>query len=125
MAIIESLGRIGATLVAMAQTRLELAAVEMQEESQRLLGYVVLALLSLILFGIAMMLVAFLVIIIFWDSYRIHAAAGMALLFGVAGAFVALKLKTSFDARPPLLGATLAELNKDINVIRHAGYSDD
>jgi len=125
MAILESVGRIAATFAAMAQTRLELASVELQEESGRLLGYVMLGLASLVLAGIALLLAALLVVAIFWDSYRIHAAAAMVLLFGAAAAFAALTLQRSFAARPPLLGATLAELNKDLNVIRHAGHADD
>ncbi|NHZ81067.1 hypothetical protein F2P44_17560 [Massilia sp. CCM 8695] len=110
MAIAESVGRIGATLVAMVQTRLELAAVEVQEELQRFLGYVVLALASLILFGIAALLLVLLVVVIFWDSYRLEAIGGLAALFGVAGGLIAMQVKRSFDARPRLLGATVAEL---------------
>ncbi|MDQ1813706.1 phage holin family protein [Massilia sp. CCM 9210] len=125
MAIAESVGRIGATLVAMVQTRLELAAVEVQEELQRFLGYVVLALASLILFGIAALLVVLLVVVIFWDSYRLEAIGAMAALFGVAGGLIAMQVKRSFDARPRLLGATVAELNKDVNFIRNAGHADE
>ncbi|MFB9243298.1 phage holin family protein [Massilia antarctica] len=125
MAIAESVGRIGATLVAMVQTRLELAAVEVQEELQRFLGYVVLALASLILFGITALLVVLLVVVIFWDSYRLQAIGAMAVLFGVAGGAIAMQVKRSFDARPRLLGATVAELNKDVNFIRNAGHADE
>ena len=125
MAIAESVGRIGATLVAMLQTRLELAAVEVQEELQRFLGYVVLALASLILFGIAALLVVLLVVVIFWDSYRLQAIGAMAVLFSVAGGAIAMQVKRSVDARPRLLGATVAELNKDVNFIRNAGHADE
>ena len=125
MAILETAGRIAATFADMAITRLSLAAVEIQEETQRLLGYVVLALLSLILSGIALLLTALLVVVVFWDTYRIHAAAGMALLFFVAAAVAALKLKAAFAARPAFLGATVGELNKDLNVIRHAGHDHE
>ena len=125
MAILESVGRIAATFAAMAQTRLALAAVEVQEEAQRFLGYIVMALLSLILSGIALLLTALLVVVIFWDTYRIAAAGGMALLFFAGAAMVAFKLKSAFAARPPLLGATLGELNKDLNVIRHAGHEHE
>lgn len=125
MAISESVGRIGAALIAMVQTRLELAAVEIEEESRRLLGSLVLALMSLILFGIAMLLVALTIVMVFWDSYRLEAASGLAALFTLAGAFIALKVRSGFAAKPPLLAATLAELNKDINYVRNAGHSND
>lgn len=125
MAIIESAGRLVATFVAMTQTRLELAAVEIEEESQRLLGYLMLGLLSLLLFGVATLLVALAVILVFWDSYRLEAAIGMAVLFGSGAAFCAVKLKSSIAAKPRLLAATVAELNKDINFVRNAGAGDE
>ena len=121
MAISEAVRRIGCTLLDMLQTRLELAAVEIEEESRRLLGYFVLALLALILFGLAMLLVALAVILVFWDSYRLEAAIGLAALFGVAAGMIGLKLRADFSSRPRLLAATVGELNKDINFIRNAG----
>jgi uncharacterized membrane protein YqjE len=125
MAIGDTVGRLGATLLAMLQTRLELAAVELEEESQRLLGYVLLSLLALFLGGIAIVLVALLVIVLFWDSYRIQAVLGLAVLFGGSGIALGLKVRASFGAKPRLLGATLCELNKDINYVRNAGRSDE
>jgi uncharacterized membrane protein YqjE len=125
MAIVESVGRLGATLVDMLQTRLELAAVEMEEESQRLLGYLLLSLLALFLFGIAMLMVALLIVIVFWDSYRIAAAGSVAALFLGAAALVALKVKHGFDSKPRLLESTIAELKKDINYIRNASQAHD
>jgi uncharacterized membrane protein YqjE len=121
MAISEAVRRIGCTLLDMLQTRLELAAVEIEEESRRLLGYFVLALLALILFGLAMLLVALAVILVFWDSYRLEAAIGLAALFGVAAGMIGLKLRADFSSRPRLLAATVGELNKDVNFIRNAG----
>lgn len=125
MAIIESVGRLGATFIAMTQTRLELAAVEIEEESQRLLGYLMLGLLSLLLFGIATLLVALAIILVFWDSYRLEAAIAMAVLFGGGAVFCAAKLKSSMAAKPRLLAATVAELNKDVNFVRNAGAGDE
>lgn len=125
MPIAESVGRLGATLVAMVHTRLELAVVEVEEESQRLLGYLLFSLLALVLFGIAMLLVAFLVIVVFWDSYRIPAAAGMAALFAVVGALVAMKVKAGFAAKPRLLEHTFAEIRKDISYVQNARQADE
>ena len=121
MAIRESIGLIGATLVAMVHTRLELAAVELQEESQRVLGYLMLALASLLLFGIAMLLVALLVIVVFWDSYRIEAVAALTALFGLAATLTALSLRSQLRNKPRLLAATVGELAKDVAYIQHRG----
>jgi uncharacterized membrane protein YqjE len=125
MAIAESVGRLGATLVDMVQTRLELAAIEMEEESRRLLGFLLMSLLALFLFGIAMLLVALLVVIVFWDSYRVTAAAGMALLFLSAAAYIGLRVKAGFESKPGMLQQTLTELRKDISTIRNASQAHD
>ena len=124
MAMTDTLGRLGATLLSMVQTRLELAAIEMEEESRRLLGYFALVLLSLVLFGIAMLMVALTIILVFWDTYRIQAALGLALLFGAAAVVASMTLRASFAKRPRLLSATVGELNKDINFIRNAGSGE-
>jgi uncharacterized membrane protein YqjE len=121
MAISDALRRLGASALEMLQTRLALAAVEIEEESRRLLGYFVLALLSLVLLALALLLVALAIILVFWDSYRIEAAVAMAALFGVAAGLVGLKLRADFAARPRLLAATVGELNKDVNCIFNAG----
>ncbi|WP_426104096.1 phage holin family protein [Massilia sp. TSP1-1-2] len=125
MAIIETVGRIGGTMLAMVETRLELAALEVEEESQRLLGYFALALLSLILLGIALVLVSLTIILVFWDTYRLQAALALAALFAVAGTMVGLKLRTAFRTRPRMLAATVAELNKDVNFFRNAGHKHE
>jgi uncharacterized membrane protein YqjE len=125
MAISDTVGRLGATLLAMLQTRIELAALELEEESQRLLGYLLVSLLALFLCGIAIVLVALLVIVLCWDSYRIEAVLGLVVLFGGSGIALGLKVRAGFGAKPRLLGATLCELNKDINYVRNAGRSDE
>lgn len=124
MAISDAVRRIGTTVLDMLQTRLALAAVEIEEESRRLLGYFVLALLALILFGLAMLLVSLAIILVFWDSHRLEAAFALAALFGVAAGLVGLKLRADFSSRPRLLAATVGELNKDINFIRNAGVDE-
>ena len=124
MAMTDTLGRLGVTLLSMVQTRLELAAIEMEEESRRLLGYFALVLRSLVLFGIAMLLVSLTIILVFWDTYRVQAALGLALLFGAAAFMAGMKLRACFARRPRLLSATVGELNKDINFIRNAGSGE-
>jgi uncharacterized membrane protein YqjE len=125
MSFTENAGRLGATLVAMLQTRAELAAVEVEEESLRFLSYMVRALLALLLVGIAVVLGVFLVILLFWDSYRIEAVVGvMALLLG-ASAWLGLQVRRDIRNKPRLLGATIAEINKDVAAARLAMQTDE
>jgi uncharacterized membrane protein YqjE len=114
MAITAAVGRIGTALLAMLQTRLELATVEVQEEWQRMLSYLAWTLLAVLLMAGAALLAAAFVILLFWDSYRLQAVAALALLFALAGGALLRRARARFAARPPLLAATLAELRSDI-----------
>lgn len=125
MAIAETVGRLAATLLAMVRTRMALASVEMEEQSQRYLGYLLMSLLALFLFGIAIVLVALFVIILFWDTYRIAAVLGMAGVFALAAVVIGLKVRSGFASQPALLSATMAELQKDIEFLKTARHGHD
>jgi uncharacterized membrane protein YqjE len=88
MTLFATAGRIGATLVAMAGTRLELAAIEFQEDARRLLGHLAWTLLAVFLAAGALLLAALFVIAVFWDTYRLQAVGGMAVLFGALAAIM-------------------------------------
>jgi uncharacterized membrane protein YqjE len=120
MAFLAKAGRIAATLVAMVGTRLELAAVEFQEDARRLLGYLAWSLLAVFLAAGAAMLVALFVILLFWDTYRLQAVAGMAALLGAGAFFIVSTLRAKLNAQTPLFADTLAELRKDVDYVRHA-----
>jgi uncharacterized membrane protein YqjE len=104
----------------MVGTRLELAAVEFQEDARRLLGYLAWSLLAVFLAAGAVMLVALFVILLFWDSYRLQAVAGMAALLGIGAFLIVSSVRSKLDAQAPLFAATLAELRKDVEYVRHA-----
>ena len=120
MTILAAAGRIATTVAAMAATRLELAAVEVQEEARRLLGYLAWTLLAVCLAAGAIMLAALFVILLFWDTHRLQAVAAMAIVLGVAGAILFAKVRAGLDAKPALLSATMTELRNDLAFIRHA-----
>jgi uncharacterized membrane protein YqjE len=120
MTFLATAGRIAATLVAMAGTRLELAAVEFQEDARRLLGHLAWSLLAVFLAAGALLLAALFVIALFWDTYRLQAVGGMAVLFGAAAAIILMKVRAGMNAEAPLLSSTLAELRNDIDYLRHA-----
>jgi uncharacterized membrane protein YqjE len=120
MALLAAAGRIASTLVAMIGTRLELAAVEFQEDARRLLGYLAWSLLAVFLAAGAVMLVALFVILLFWDSYRLQAVAGMAAVLGIAAYLIVAGVRSKLNAQTPLFAATLAELRNDIDYVRHA-----
>jgi uncharacterized membrane protein YqjE len=119
MAILAAAGRISATLVAMVGTRLELAAVEFQEDARRLLGYLAWSLLAAFLAAGAVMLAALFVILLFWDTYRLQAVAAMAAVLAIGAGLIVMSVRSRLNAQTPLFAATLAELRNDIDYVRH------
>jgi uncharacterized membrane protein YqjE len=120
MAIFSTVGRLASTLVAMVGTRLELAAVEFQEDARRLLGYLAWSLLAVFLAAGSTMLAALFVILLFWDTYRLQAVAGMAALLGIGALLIVSSVRSKLNAQTPLFADTLAELRKDVEYVRHA-----
>ena len=119
MAIAETLGRIAGTLMAIVRTRIELAAVEMEEQSLRLLGYLALSLLALLCLGLAIVLGTFLIIVLFWDTHRVAAIVATAGVYAALAAAIGFGVRSSFRHQPKLLSFTLAELGKDVDSMKN------
>lgn len=118
MSIGESAGRLGATLLAMLHTRVELASVELQEEGQRMLRCLVLSLAALFLAAMTVVLVTFFVILLCWEEHPLLAVAVLAALYGTGALLLAAKARKTIRNRPGLLSATLGELRKDMECFR-------
>ncbi|MFP5392206.1 MAG: phage holin family protein [Gammaproteobacteria bacterium] len=118
MSLVHTARQLGATVLGMLRTRLELAAVELEEESRRVLGYAALGLLALFLAGLTLVFIALFIVILFWDSYRLEAVGGLVLVFGAASVVLGLKVKNSLAAKPRFMAATVAEFGKDLDLVR-------
>jgi uncharacterized membrane protein YqjE len=118
MSITAGFKRIAADLLDLGRTRLELATIELQEGAQRVFGYLAWAVAAAVLALFALGLVVLFVLVLFWDTHRLPAIGGMAVLFALGCAFAAMKLRAGLAARPPMLPATLAELRKDAAALK-------
>ena len=106
-------GRLATALLDAGRTRLELAAVEFEEARSRATDNLVLVLVAATAFGFALLAASMLVVVLFWDSYRIAVLAAMALVYLLIGAFALWRVSERKRADPPAFAATLAELERD------------
>ena len=116
--LLHSVVRLAGSLLAAAETRLDLFATELKEDGERglrLLAWALAAVLTAI-FGV--LLAGITVIIVFWDSHRVAAAVGVTAVFVAAAAVCALVLRRRLREKPRLLDATRGELAKDVAAIR-------
>lgn len=115
-----SLRHIVGTGVSIFQTRLALAGIELEEEIQRLLRILLMA-LGLVLFATLGFLVFTLMLV--WAvpaEQRVWAMALLALIYLTLAAGLWLGLKKRLAERPPIFETTLAELEKDREALSDA-----
>jgi uncharacterized membrane protein YqjE len=84
--LLTTLRRLGSTTLELVTTRLELLTVELRQEELRLFDALVLAVLACVLLGIGAVLLALIVVVLFWDAHRLLALSVLTLLFFGGGA---------------------------------------
>ena len=113
-----ALSGIGATLVALLRTHLELATVEFEEERERVLTMLVLVVVATAFACFTLVALSALVVVWLWDSYPLAAISGVALVYALiaGGAVLALGRQRRANGRP--FAATLSELERGADALR-------
>ena len=102
-----------ATLVAVAYTRLQLIANEIHEERLRIQQLWLLSIIAVFFFAFGVLLFTLLVIAVFWDSNRLLAIGGFAVLYAVIGIVFAVAVRNRAAEHTRLFEASLGEFKKD------------
>jgi uncharacterized membrane protein YqjE len=108
-----SLRQFVSTLLELAQVRLELLGTELEAQKQRLASGMLWAAIAVALFALALVLFAGCVLLLFGDAYRLHAAAGMLLLYLVGGVLAWRHALQRLKTPPGLFSLSVAELARD------------
>ncbi len=108
-------------LLEIGQTRLQLASTEIEEERLRLAQMLIAATLALFFLGLALVLLSMLLLVLFWDEYRLLVLAALSAVYLAAGIGMAWRWQQRALARPPLLASTLAELGRDRDALAGIG----
>jgi uncharacterized membrane protein YqjE len=105
--------RLARTLLAILSTRLELLGVEVAEQGARIGALMALGVVALLFSIFAVGLFSFGVAVLFWDSYRLTAIFGLALLYAVIVAVAVWQIRARIKDHPEPFAATIAELKAD------------
>lgn len=112
--------RLGASLLALGRIRLELLAIEVQEEKDRIASLLLWAVLTALMAGFGAVFVALFVTVALWDTHRLAALGVAAALFiGLAG-FGAWRLQRLVAGPSTLFQSSIAELRQDSAALRQA-----
>ena len=111
--LFESLSRLAAGLLAVAQTRLELISVDLSEAQEHLLTILVLGLAAMLTLGIGLLLASLVLVLAFWDTHRLLVLGILAAAYLGVGMTLGLQISRRIRDMPRLFSSSLAELAKD------------
>ena len=100
------------------QTRLELLAIELQEEKLRLAGLALNAVLAGLLLGFGLMFLMVFLTVLFWEEHRLLALGISTAICLIGGLLAASKAAHAFRSGTKLFSASLAELTRDRAALR-------
>ncbi|MFN3302400.1 MAG: phage holin family protein [Roseateles sp.] len=112
------LRRLGASLLTLGRIRLELFAIEAQEEKERIASLLLWAVLAALLAGFGLLMLLLLVTVALWDSHRLVALGGGTLVLVVAAVVAVMKVKALIDQPASLFQASISELRADADALR-------
>lgn len=116
--LFESLKTLSVSLVSIVHTRLELLSTDVAVEREQLTSFLVLVLVALGCLGLGVVLVTLLIVVVFLESHRLMALAGLAGFFLIVGVGLGWFALYRVRTRPRLFEASLAELSKDRQHLR-------
>lgn len=114
------LRRLGASLMTLGRIRLELFAIEAQEEKERIASLLLWAVLAALLAGFGLLMVILLVTVALWDSHRLLALGGGTVVLVAAAVVAVLKVKALIDQPASLFQSSIGELKADADALRRA-----
>jgi uncharacterized membrane protein YqjE len=115
-----SLGRLADGALALVRTRAELVSVELAEERDRLVRRLAFLLGGVLLLAFAALYAGAFVIVLFWDSHRLLAIAGVTLVLAVVAVLLLGQARSMGRDAPAPFAASLAELDKDYQWLQRA-----
>ena len=110
--------RMAHSILGLFHTRLELAAVELQEETSRVFDLLLRVAAFVVVSVLALMSGTALIVVVAWDYSPVLALASVTAVYGLAALGLWVDLKKRLDTAPPPFADTLAEFKKDAECFR-------
>jgi uncharacterized membrane protein YqjE len=112
------LRRLGASFLALGRIRLELLAIEVQEEKDRIASLLLWSVLTALMAGFGAVFVALFVTVALWDTHRLAALGVAAAVFVGLAVLGAMRVKRLAGSGTTLFQTSIAELRADSAALR-------
>jgi uncharacterized membrane protein YqjE len=116
--ILHSLAQLTSTVIAIVHTRIELLALDLEQNRRYALSVFILLLLALLMLGVSLVLVCMLVILLMGEQHRLLTLSLLAIIFATLGLFSAGYAAYKMHTKPIMFSSSLAELDKDWHAIK-------
>ncbi|ACT46937.1 phage holin family protein [Methylotenera mobilis] len=111
--LLGSLKRLTNTCIGIVHTRLELLSTDLEEGRERLISLLAMTFVALFCLCFGMVLLAILIVVLFWDTHRLLVLSLLTGLFIVTGGMIGAMAMRALKSMPRMFEASLAELVKD------------
>ena len=111
--LLASLRRLMDTGLGLAQNRLELLSVELQEEKHRLVELLALIFTTVALGLMALIVISFTIVVLFWENGRLPVLIVLSVLYIAATVWASFRLRAFMRNGDRPLRSSLEELTKD------------
>jgi uncharacterized membrane protein YqjE len=113
-----SLRGLGHSALSLLRVRAELFGIELAEAQERLRTTTILSIIAAVFLGLGIQVLSILVIVVFWDSYRLHAIVGVGGLYLLIAAGAGLWILRLWRSGSPPFAATLQEFRNDVEALQ-------
>jgi uncharacterized membrane protein YqjE len=115
---LNSLRRIGDSLLAIAQSRFELLAVELQEEKLRAFNVLIRLAIALILCVAGLLVALAALALVLWSAAGYLGLVSLAFASLGVGTILLLRIRSEMQTEPPPFQGTIDEFRKDFQCLR-------
>lgn len=116
--LFDALRRVAGTTLGMAQSRLELASIELGESGNRLLNALMIGLGAVLMLAAGLVTLSVWLVMLMWGPLGPVALLVLAVIYLSGGAALLWWMRHGLQSQPPLLEATIAELRRDAAQLR-------
>lgn len=114
----DALRRAAGTALAMGQSRLELASIELAEAGERLVSALLIGLFGVLLVTAALVSLSIWVGFLLWPALGPLALIILAAVYLLLGVVLLMRMRQRLRTQPPFLAATIFELRRDVSAMR-------
>lgn len=113
MSLRQTFSKLISSLLLVASQRLELAALDVEEELLRLGSILAGTLVTVLILALALAAAAATVVTYYWETSRMSALLGVTGFFAISGCLMVWRLSNAWRDKPRFMASTLAQLKKD------------